>query len=159
MTVVFFFDSFMVAVFLLFALGLGYQAYLALHGTVFILTIIFFAAITILTVLSLINKAKESARCAQSKSLTAWNIFMSTVSSAIGLYICHLFMQDLRIYDDGLWGMIGFIIGLFVGGALWLFTVAGWIEALDTAYPASFNYKGFLKELIAAGIFYALVNF
>lgn len=154
-----FFDSFMIAVFLLFALGLGYQAYLALHGIVFILTTIFFAAITVYTVFILICKAKESARCAESKPRIVWNLFLSTVSSAVSLYTCHLFMRDLRIYGDGIGDMIGFAVGLVVGGAIWLYTLACWAEALDTAYPASFNYKGFIKELIAAGIFYALVFF
>lgn len=159
MTVIFFFDSFMIAVFLLFALGLSYQAYLALHGIVFILTIIFFVAITIFTVVVLIDKAKQSVSCEMSKFLIAWNLFMSTVSSTISLYTCHLFMQDLRIYGDGILDMIFFVVGLGVGGCIWLFTIGGWIEALVTDYAASFNYKGFVKELIAAGIFYALVYF
>lgn len=159
MTVIFFFDSFMIAVFLLFALGLSYQAYLALHGIVFILTIIFFVVIAIFTVVALIDKAKQSVSCAMSKPLIAWNLFMSTISSAISLYTCHLFMQDLRMYGDGIGDMIFFAVGLVVGGCIWLFTIGGWIEALATDYPESFNYKGFLKELIAAGIFYALVHF
>lgn len=157
MTVIFFFDSFMIAVFLLFAFGLSYQAYLALHGIVFILTIIFFVVIAIFTVVVLIDKAKLSVSCAMSKPLIAWNLFMSTISSAISLYTCHLFMQDLRIYGDWILDMILFVVGLGVGGCIWLFTISGWIEALATDYAASFSYKGFLKELIAAGIFYALV--
>ncbi len=157
--VIFFVDSFMIAVFLLFAFGLGYQAYLALHGIIFVLTLIFFAAISIFTVFALVCKAKDSVSCAESKPKIAWNLFMSTISSVISIYICHLFMQDLRIYGDGIGDMIFFVVELFVGGIIWLYTICGWIEALDTAYPASFNYKGFLKELVAAGVYYALVNF
>lgn len=159
MTVIFFFDSFMIAVFLLFALGLAYQAYLALHGIVFILTTAFFVAITIYTIFVLICKARESVRCAESKPRIAWNLFLSTVSSAISLYTCYLFTRDLRLYGNGIGDMLTFAFGLVVGGALWLFTITCWIEALNTAYPASFSYKGFLKELMAAGIYYALAFF
>lgn len=159
MFVIFFFDSSLILIFLLIAFALGYQAYAALHGIIFILTIIFFAAISILTVIILISKASESTRTKESRPKILWNLFMSTIASVVSLYTCNLFMRDLRIYGDGMWDMIGFIIGLMVGGAIWLFTTAGWIEALDMDHPASFSYKGFLKEMIAAGVFYALVHF
>lgn len=157
--VIFFVDSFMIAVFLLFALGVGYQAYLALHGVMFVLTMIFFLAITAFTVFMLVMKAMGSRSSRLSKPLVLWNLFLSLIASAISLYTCNLFMQDLRLYDDSLWGMVGLIIGVIVGGFLWLTTTAGWIQALGTDEPASFSYKGFLLELIAAGAFYALVNF
>lgn len=156
--VIVFFDSFIIVVFLLFALGLVYEAYLTLHGIIFTLTIIFFLAITILTVLMMIVKVNESLHCAMDKPLIIWNLFLSLISSIVSLYTCYLFMSDLRAYDDGLWGMIGFIIGIVVGGTIWLASIVGWIQAICIDHPASFNYRGFLLELIAAGGFYALVN-
>lgn len=156
--VIVFFDGFMIAIFLLIALGFAYQAYLALHGIVFVLTIIFFAAITIFTIAVLIDKARVSLRCAMSKPQISWNLFMSTVASAISLYTCHLFMRDLRIYGDGIGDMIFFVVGLIVGGGLCLYTISGWIEALATDYPSSFNYKGFFKELAAFLIAYGIYS-
>lgn len=153
------FDSFFIVVFLLFALGLGYQAYLALHGIIVILTIIFFIAITIFTVFIMAAKAVEGRSSKANKPLIIWNLFLSLVASAISLYTCYLFMRDLRIYDDSLWGMVGVVISIIFGGFLWLATTSGWVQALCTDDPTSFSYKGFLLELIAAGAFYALVNF
>lgn len=158
MLIIFSFESFCFILYLLILFALGYKVYSALHGFIAILTIIFFIAITVGTVVIMVAKAVDCRSSKASKSIIIWNFFLSFIASVISLYTCYLFMKDLRIYDDSLWGMVGVIISTIFGGGLWLMSTAGWVQAIVTDDPTSFNYKGFLLEIIAAGVLYWLTH-
>lgn len=149
---VFFFSPFLLAVFILFAVGLAYQAYLTLHGVVFIIAALLFVAEVIIGIITLLAKAEHHRN--NSTRTTKWHVGMSLIASMLHLYTSYLVLRDIRSYGDGIFDMIAFAFGLMVCGALWLYSLLGWTEALA---DDGFHYGGFLREVIVAAILVFLV--
>lgn len=145
--VVFFFSPFLLAVFILFAVGLAYEAYLTLHGVVFIIAVLLFVAEVIIGIISLLEKVKQNRL--NSNRTTKWHIVMSLIASMLHLYTSYLVLRDIRGYGDGIFDMIAFVFGLMICGALWLNSLLGWTKALA---DDGFHYGGFLREVIVAAI-------
>ena len=150
--VVFFFSPFLLAVFILFAVGLAYEAYITLHGVIVIIAMLLFVVEVIVGIIALLAKAEYHRN--NSNRTTKWHVVMSLIASMLHLYTSYLVLRDIRSYGDGIFDMIAFVFGLMICGALWLYSLLGWTEALA---DDGFNYRGFLREVIVAAILVFLV--
>lgn len=147
-----FLSPFLITVFMLFGIALAYQAYLVLHGVIFIIAVLLFAAEIICGIYILVEKAKQNR--SNSRRTTKWHVIMSLAASMLHLYTSYLVVSDIRSYGDGLFDMITFFFGLLVGVGLWAYSLAGWMEAI---IDEGFHYKGFLREIIVAAILVFLI--
>ena len=144
-------SSFLLAVFLFFAVALGYQAYLAVHGVAFVLSIIVMLAQTALAVVLLIEKIKDHRR--DPNATTGGHVILSFAAAFICLIAAYLFAKDLPSYGTGFLDMICFIVGALFCGSMWVFTLGGFIQAIS---GAGFRYKYFALELLPFAVMLAV---
>ncbi len=144
-------SSFLLAVFLFFAVALGYQVYLAVHGIALVLSILVMLVQTIITVICLVNKIKAHKR--EPKATTAGHIIMSFIAAFVCLAAAYLFSKDLPSYGTGFMDMICFIVGTVFCGAMWFFTLGSFLTAVC---DDGFGYGRFFLELIPFAILFAL---
>ena len=147
-----FFSSSTIAVFLLFAVGLAYQSFLTVQGIMVVISGVIFLAEIIACCAVLISKIKSHFSRYTVPTIT--DIIMTLISSILLLFVSYLFVCDIRSYGDGILDMICFFVGVFIVGALWFATLAGWIESVC---DEGFCYSGFFHELIGAAIILFLV--
>ena len=142
--VIVFGSSFLIGVFLFFAVALGYQLYLAVRGAAFVVAVLVMLGHTIAAVAVLVSKIREHR--AAPKDTTVGDVLLSFVAAAVSLAAAYLFARDLPSYGDGLMDMICYVVGALFCGTAWLLTLGGFISA--TA-EKGFRYKYFLLELLA----------
>lgn len=149
--VIFWFDSTLIAVFLFFAIALGYQAYLTVHGIIFAISIIILTIQAVLSIVILVHKAKQYKL--NPKRTTLWDMIMTLVAVAACFFNAYIFATDIRSCDDGLIGMLCFIVSLSVCGGLWLSSA---IECAAATIDEGFDYGSFLKEFLCFAILFVL---
>jgi len=144
---IFFFDYSLIFVFIFFAVAIGIQAARFFQGIVAVIATIIFIAEIAASIYFLVNKINHKKRY---KGTSSVDIIMTMVSSILCLFTSYLYLHDISGYGTGIDKIIYFIVALVFVGCPWLYTVAGWMEAVsDTSY---FNYSGFVKEIIASGV-------
>ncbi|MFR2868521.1 MAG: hypothetical protein ACLTCK_11340 [Oscillospiraceae bacterium] len=144
-------SSFLLAVFLFFAVALGYQAYLAVHGIALALSILVMLVQTVVAVVCLVNKIKAHKQ--NPKATTAGHIIMSFIAAFVCLAAAYLFAKDLPSYGTGFMDMVCFIVGTVFCGGMWFFTLGGFVTAVS---GDGFGYGHFFLELIPFAILFVL---